>query len=92
MVSNEKVNFGMLFRLIRFYYCGIIYLHRTERMTAVPLVLKGELEFNSGCTTLQPNDAWLSCAVGRNLTILVTILHPSQASLEDSDSVGDDSI
>ena len=61
-------------------------------MTAVPSVLRGELRFNAGCTALQPNDAWLSWAVGRNLIVLVTVLHPPQALLEDEDSVGDDSI
>ena len=70
-------------------YCVIIYLHKTERMTDAPSVLRGELGNNAGWIALQPNEAWLSCAVGRNLIVLVNVLHPVQASLDDEASVGE---
>ena len=67
----------------------IMYLHKTERMTDVPCVLIGELSGNAECSALQPNSAWLSWAVGRNLILLVTVLHPLHTSLEDETSDGD---
>ena len=64
------------------------YLHKTERMTVAPSLLRGELGNNAGWMALQPNEAWLSCADGRNLIVLVNVLHPVQASLDDEASVG----
>ena len=69
--------------------CVFIYLHKTERMTAAPSVFRGELGNNAGWIALQPNEAWLSCAVGRNLIVLVNVLHPVQISLDVEASVGD---
>ena len=69
--------------------CLHIYLHKTERMTFVPCVLRWELISNAGWIARHPNVAWLSWAVGRNLIVLVTVLHPVQTSLEVEDSVGD---
>ena len=59
-------------------------------MTDVPCVLRGELSGNAECSALHPNEAWLSWAVGRNLILLVSVLHPLQISVaSDELSNGD---
>ena len=75
----------MWFKLMMTLMVWLVYSHNTDKSTAV---LKGKLGFNAGCWALQPNAAWLSWAVGRNLIVLVTVVQPSHASLSVSDSVG----
>ena len=77
-------------RCVKLRFVAIrIYLHNTERMTDAPSILSGEFGNNAGWIALQPNEAWLSCADGRNLIVLVKVLHPLHASLEDEASVGE---
>ena len=89
----SEIYFDMWFRLkIWGLRCGgscLIYLHKTERITFVPWVRRGELRLSAGCRALHPNEAWLSWAVGRNLMVLVSVLHPLQVLSEDEDSTGE---
>ena len=59
-------------------------------MIDAPSILRGELGNNAGWMALQPNEAWLSWADGRNLIVLVNVLHPVQESLEVEVSDGDE--